>query len=146
MKETEKLELKHLAPYLEHKVLLIYNDCMTEKKIKAYLTGVTTSEIETTYRRKKKGCSGDCISWKANNNVSDLNVKLALRPLSDFKIDSDVFDHCDSDLKTRLIEGLKHYYIDDFPNWFMNFLFAYHFDVFGLIEKGLAIDINTLKQ
>jgi len=25
-------------------------------------------------------------------------------------------------------------------------LFEWHFDVFGLIEKGLAIDINTLKQ
>ncbi len=25
-----------------------------------------------------------------------------------------------------------------------NFLYKYHFDVFGLIEKGLAIDINTI--
>jgi hypothetical protein len=26
----------------------------------------------------------------------------------------------------------------------IEFLCQYHFDVFGLIEKGLAIDINTL--
>jgi len=25
-------------------------------------------------------------------------------------------------------------------------LFKWHFDVFGLIKKGLAVDINTLKQ
>jgi len=25
-------------------------------------------------------------------------------------------------------------------------LISWHFDVFGLIEKGLAIDINTLKE
>jgi hypothetical protein len=29
--------------------------------------------------------------------------------------------------------------------YLINKLFEYHFDVFGLIEKGLAIDINTLK-
>jgi hypothetical protein len=28
---------------------------------------------------------------------------------------------------------------------YYNQLFKYHFDVFGLIEKGLAIDINTIK-
>ena len=27
----------------------------------------------------------------------------------------------------------------------LNYLFENHFDVYGLIEKGLAIDINTLK-
>jgi hypothetical protein len=29
-----------------------------------------------------------------------------------------------------------------YENW--QLLFKWHFDVFGLIEKGLAIDINTL--
>jgi hypothetical protein len=28
----------------------------------------------------------------------------------------------------------------------INFLFEHHFDVFGLIEQGLAIDLNTLKN
>tara|TARA_B100001146_G_C16196757_1_gene442106 strand:- start:3384 stop:3794 length:411 start_codon:yes stop_codon:yes gene_type:complete len=30
------------------------------------------------------------------------------------------------------------------PYWVIQKLFEWHFDVFGLIEKGLAIDINTL--
>ena len=30
-------------------------------------------------------------------------------------------------------------------NNMLNVLLKYHFDVFGLIEKGLAIDINQIK-
>ena len=30
------------------------------------------------------------------------------------------------------------------PYWIMEKLFKWHFDVFNLLEKGLAIDINTL--
>ena len=51
------------------------------------------------------------------------------------------------------------YYINEFDKWespsaylnsrapygFVLNLLEWHFDVFGLIEKGLAIDINTLK-
>ncbi len=39
--------------------------------------------------------------------------------------------------------------IKQIPNgmdyWIMQRLFEWHFDVFGLIEKGLAIDKNTIK-
>ena len=32
------------------------------------------------------------------------------------------------------------------PNGIVLQLFEWHFDVFGLIEKGIAIDINTLNK
>lgn len=37
--------------------------------------------------------------------------------------------------------------IFDYPEyWIMEKLFEWHFDVFGLITKGLAVDINTLNK
>ena len=80
-----KLELKDLAPYLNHKIQVSYLDCIEDKKRNtAYLTGISLEDgIETTYKRKKKGCSGDLISWKGNNNIHDLELKLILHPLSD---------------------------------------------------------------
>jgi len=38
----------------------------------------------------------------------------------------------------------KHINIVGMPYWCVQKLIEWHFDVFGLIEKGLAVDINTL--
>lgn len=35
---------------------------------------------------------------------------------------------------------------DQFPYKMIEFFLKHHFDVFGLIEKGKAIDINTVKE
>lgn len=51
----------------------------------AILTGVSrTDGIETTYKRKKKGCAGDYLSFKSNgrHNCDALHTQLLLRPLS----------------------------------------------------------------
>jgi len=34
----------------------------------------------------------------------------------------------------------------ELPYWVIEKLIEWHFDVFGLIEKGLAIDINTIEK
>lgn len=39
--------------------------------------------------------------------------------------------------------GSKDFYM--LPWWVISKLIEWHFDVFGLIEKGLAVDINTIK-
>ena len=36
--------------------------------------------------------------------------------------------------------------IDELPHGLVSILYEFHFDVFGLIENGLAIDINTLNN
>jgi hypothetical protein len=61
-----------------------YPDTIVGKNVTARLTGVTMSEIETTYKRKRKGCSGDILSWKSNGNHNSdaLHTKPILRPLS----------------------------------------------------------------
>jgi hypothetical protein len=35
-------------------------------------------------------------------------------------------------------------YFDDVDYWIVEKLIEWHFDVFGLIKKGLAIDVNNL--
>lgn len=115
-----KLELKHLAHYLPYKVK-IYVDTEYGKTREPWELGMHTIDIAIMY---------------------DSN-KMILHPLSDLsKSEYDDFKH-----KYSLRE------IEDYSNLNANSwglecglrLFEMHFDVFGLIEKGLAIDINTLK-
>lgn len=58
------------------------------------------------------------------------------------------FDYGNIKLINNLEEIAKHNIYNDIkylPNYVVNKLFEWHFDVFGLIPKGLSIDINTLK-
>lgn len=80
MKTKEEL-LKIYSAYLPYKLEISYTDVLGGKITKAILSGVTNTEIETTYKRKRKGCIGDCISLEGRNNVFDLNVKLHLYSL-----------------------------------------------------------------
>lgn len=145
-----KLKVKDVTPYLQYKVWLTYKDCLEGVKRKAQLTGVTTKEIETTYKRKIKGCKGDLIGWTGHNNVSDLEVKLLLRPLSDLtkeiEHNGEKFVPCEffvisveNMLKKSDVD------LDCIPYNVIKKLLEWNFDIFGLIPHGLAIDINTLK-
>lgn len=168
------MELKQaLASYLNWGVKLQYNDCITGRKKIATLTGVTSSEIETTYSRKINGCRGDIISFKGNNNVNDLKVKPILYPLSDLTKDIEVngekfvpiikLSNDIADFAQVVSSGYanKNYYVNfrvadgyvkkEIPANFNDMhvfdylkLIEWKFDVFGLIEKGEAIDVTTL--
>lgn len=127
-----KLELKHLAPYLP------------------YGLKIDTSKLEN-------GCSIMTMCDKvglSNISISDVidkhpYTKPILRPLSDLTnrinpvqhhtyLDGLVYS------KIEFVEKAIHnetLFLCDY-----NYLMEYHFDVFGLIGKGLAIDINTLYE
>jgi hypothetical protein len=128
-----KLELKHLAPYLPYG-----------------LTGqIDLKDVPISHR------NGDNIRIKtldAENIPMFLTYsKPILRPLSDlhkpiqdngnWTIPANYlyrnFDVTDMEFNGNIIDP-KHGY-----DVYM-FLISHHFDVFGLIEKGHAIDINTL--
>jgi hypothetical protein len=47
--------------------------------------------------------------------------------------------------KTSKILIIDSGYISRLQYWIIQKLFEWHFDIYGLIEAGLAIDINTLK-
>jgi hypothetical protein len=144
----EKLELKHLAPYLPYDLRL--------------------ERISYKHERFKTLTGYDlCPDGEIDN------IKLILRPLSDLTKEIEVngekfvpierltkifggrpisFDgNC---FYTKIQESVVRKKEDLVPLHFsqldaFNKLFEWHFDIFGLIEKGLAIsyiDINTLNK
>jgi len=139
-----KLEPKHLAPYLPYELNL--------------------EGISVIGPRTFKGID---LSIPNGPHVLDLNghafkftqIKPILRPLSDLqgmepKFDPKATDHPINIVSTKTIievEGAIHNgHANLIVLWItydqMDKLIEYHFDVFGLIEKGLAIDINTIEK
>ena len=125
-----KLELKHLAPYLPY-------------KLKAAIRLREDSSLPV---------EDECIVTITCFEVAYLDseydeFKPIMRPLSDLtKVNgfslSDMISHGYHN-PFWLPENFNVIYLMhlDFEK-----LVSWHFDVFGLIEKGLAIDINTIKK
>jgi len=132
-----ELESKHLAPYLPYGLKFQTNN--TDIVELSSLSDVSVNIKGRTY------------IYGAYCDISD--VKPILRPMSDFdKIKNDF------DLSTDFeqfylppssdlcgINTSDKTYLSDMLT-VTEFLFENHFDVFGLIESGLAIDINTLNS
>ena len=128
-----KLELKHLAPYLPYSL-----------KIK---TGNLIREMIPCDIHNSKYTSID-------NIIQGIGHKPILRPLSDLiafiniDFEDEKFKPVDVIIRKggcNTAVGL-HVKIGKGTLGFKYFdlLIQWHFDVFGLIEKGLAIDINTI--
>lgn len=135
MKTKEEL-FRIYSAYLPYNLEIRYKDCLNSKLIrKATLSGITKTEIETTYKRKIKHCAGDIISWDGHNNVIALEVKPILYS------------------KEMLIKEIEHNGEKFIPaNWFgrtqinqqsiisnsytvVNQLIKWKFNVFGLSES-----------
>jgi hypothetical protein len=154
------LELKHITPYLPYKLKCLYSH---------------TNKIGTISKINTIGDGFDNDNIKLSIDYLDSEhiwmFKPILRPLSDLtkeiEIEGEKFVPIDrildnhsfvSDIhiskfrKFKIIQEQIHILKDikelgyrycDY--WFLQYLLEWHFDVFGLIEKGLAVDINTLK-
>lgn len=136
-----KLELKHLTPYLLHNLMLMIDGVVCE------IEGFDLYQIDTI------------IAERVNYNISA--VKPILRPLSDLTKEIEVNgEKFVPALRTQL-----HIQNQNFPLTHQNrillenriitntisysdmqYLISLHFDIYGLIEQGLAIDINDLKK
>lgn len=138
-----KLELKHLAPYIPYKIKYI-------SPKREGVVGLFDSKDETI---ESMG-----LIAIASIIQSEGYLKPILRPLSD--LDKEVNSFLSVPYKEVLREqernnmclwaassNKKEFLKTYNPSYtVMSFLFKYHFDVFGLIKKGLAIDINTLSK
>jgi len=127
----EKLELKHLAPYLPYGLKI---QC---KRI--HFKEYWVSTLKSIYYDSLDVVSDESV-------LSEGEYKPILRPLSD--LTNNVFS--DTAFSIESNESIDSIYMSyrepsmgDFVCGF-NELLENHFDVFGLIEKGLAIDVNTL--
>lgn len=147
-----KLELKHLTPYLPYGVGVGCNHYVVDKTdlgiISKYnfLTGVVQ------FSSKEK-----------DYNTGLEYIKPILRPLSDLTKEMGFGTHKSYPMQEFYImygagsgskkQFEKNYYENIIYTSYLSLsyeavskLFEWHFDVFGLIEKGLAIDINTLQD
>jgi len=118
-----KLELKHLAPYLPYGLV-----------IRSYIFDSPISD------RKLVGISNHGAYFEGE--ITPLNFKKCkpiLRPLYDLK-DSEVHSFSCS----NIMDFINNVYNEIISMKEYNYLLKNHFDVFGLIDKGLAIDINQL--
>ena len=152
-----KLELKHLAPYLPYGLKYMkYSDhdspirhdimqgistngvyaCgditpLSFKKCKPILrplSDLTDPLINLIF--KDTGENGIIISRYISDSLKDLTITIT------YKIMGDVF--------TDFVINRNDIRYTDY--WIVEKLFENHFDVFGLIDKGLAIDKNTIKK
>lgn len=133
-----ELELKHLVPYLPYGLKLQYvvRDKLEQTGI---MKSVSHNEDETHPTR---------VSISAMYNEEHIWMfKPILRPLSD--IDNVIPMYGEKGIPSEEMDAncLKWLRLGDIAEIrysTFDFLIEHHFDVFGLIDKGLAIDINTL--
>ena len=139
-----ELELKHLAPYLPYNVEIYYLgtdiDFETPKFIRTKLLGVKKDEhfSSITFFFYLHGKSKEKTSYSKNP------IKLILKPLSRLKQDKELIDELDKISFGTFSELYDIKNINKIPNILYQLLIENHYDVFNLIEKGLAVDINTL--
>lgn len=135
----KKLTIEHLAPYLPYKLEFWSNNLGRKRKMK----------------------EGNIESIVENNH----SMKPILHPLSDL-VEGIIHDgetfipkqyleekfRRKMDISEGVINGSVVYLnTDDWEQWqdlywIFQKLFEWHFDIFELIEQGLAIDINTLEE
>ena len=162
MSEVRKLELKHLAPYRPYGLKFVmtsdyldefghYDDWSgKEEDYKKGAVWTYAGEIDEDLMIPLGDGDISRVFKKDNTYISIKcnGIKPILRPLSD--LTKEIFDlsfswktnpniYSIATIKNRLITNNLTYY-DQL------FLIELHFDVFGLIDQGLAIDINTLNK
>jgi len=141
----KKLELKHLAGYLPYG-----------------LKGISIEENLGFEIVKGYSIYGKNDTVCLTTNVDDIDLELfkpILRPLSDLtkeiEVNGEKFVPRDTEALCKyeicvnpnfdFFDGMgSNEDVDDLPYCVIQKLYEWHFDIHGLIEKGLAIDINTL--
>ena len=134
------LSAVHLAPYLPYELMFSDGTILHSIDIDNELMLLDT---------KTHGISNHRIEWG--------NILPVLRPISDLdlkiKIEFDKYDNkrnydkeiinlfCEENGIDELLENLE---LSSIRYECVEYMFKNHYDFFGLIEKGLAVDINTL--
>ncbi len=144
-----KLQLKHIAPYLPYKLFgKVYGKNTIDKLLGIY--GTDGHTLTMSYRVNNH----NTVDYDCNIN----EFKPILRPLSDLtkeiEVNGENFVPIEKvqDWNTSIDFAKEFEALLEDERWLsttsyllVELLFEWHFDVFGLIEEGLAIDINTLE-
>ena len=133
----KELELKHIAPYLPYglKAQLIIKDKVVET---GEIRSVTHHDFATHPTK---------ISINYGDAEHIWMFKPILRPLSD--LSDEYIDSLTNDLddrgRFRDCVNMKLFKPEFLGYYLVQLLLENHFDIFGLIDSGLAIDKNTIK-
>jgi len=140
----EQLILEHIVLYYEHKLNVFNSEDGKIYKLTGLSNPFKTIErhsVVLELREPDKGYT--CIRSFVLNNETSVLIKPILRPMSDLTKeelrDQGFWHHIDflTHEKQPPIEA---------PFFMVRYLASKHFDIHGLIAKGLAIDINTLNK
>ncbi|MCW3784912.1 hypothetical protein [Plebeiibacterium sediminum] len=141
MNEIDKLQLKHLAPYLPHNIKIQSQYGYGDYDYKGRITTMGVFNIEMVNGEKWKPILRPLsdltkeivINGEAFMPLNEMNKTLqCASSIRDGRLAIDV-----RLFSTIIISSGKYYDC-------IQKLFEWHFDVFGLIKSGLAIDINTI--
>lgn len=148
-----RLETKHLSAYLPYGVKVVIKDtvvelwmlCATSAQTRPSVHGYTYCQFKDlkpilrplSYLTKDIECNGKIISpYREVNKILNGGIftphfnNIEFNEYGSLRID---FGDHDSGYSINL---------ETIP--VINYLLSLHFDIFGLIDAGLAIDINTL--
>lgn len=120
-----KLELKHLAGYLPYGLYLMIYDVVCE------IEGVDLHRKDTI------------IAERVNYKLSE--IKPILHPLSEIKRGELEKEGFSSHIDYLTHENKGSEWTLKAPFNMVQYLLSQHYDVYGLIPAGLAINFNTLK-
>lgn len=134
-----KLELKHIAPYLSYglkKHCPSSNVLIHEYSPMDFIQSTIDLNLSFGWKPVLRPMSD--LSKMIEHPI-DKSKKVILSSFYDLEVDEDG-DYCDRYYADQCESPSVLVSVASF-NWW---LFEYHFDVFGLIDQGLAIDINHL--
>ena len=146
----EKLTLEHLAPYLPYGLICIHKFSKMKNVPNPLLIGSAAAPARSPILEKEEErlppIYGVVYYKKVQNRKGKYTIeevleygKPILRPLSDLMVGVDFTDLEIYELQTKGIWSKF-----SIAQW--EAVWRNHYDIFGLIEKGLAIDINTLNN
>jgi hypothetical protein len=149
-----KLELKHLAPYLPYglKILRISRGAFRHSEDVSEIIKWSKNDIDILFGKRHHIRSVKPIL----RPLSDLTKEIKINDKVTLLFAKDYFLVSAKEEEGFILNGIIPGYWEvninmlksgDYGHldyWVIEKLFEWHFDVLGLIEKGLAIDINTI--
>jgi len=145
-----ELTLEHLAPYLPYGLKIYQEDLRSHVKTHSWEM-TTKSDLSTILKNQNKPIlqplinlnkfSAVCINSHSINNMIGENGMYGELTISYVKVNQQI------DLELETDYERTHNYIEYSKILIIHQeLLKAHYDIFGLIEKGLAIDINTINS
>lgn len=125
-----KLELKHILPYLDSKLKAVDNQAEPDDNI-IEIIGFSNTDGNI-----------EVFDQHGNYDIKLSDIKPILRPLSDLTREEFELQVFNSHIDYLTYENKGTEWTLKAPFDMVQYLFSKHIDVFGLIEKGLAIDFN----